>query len=146
MHRPLHHRTPAHRSPRQFESAASVGSARQDPRAAAEHDDEAAFVAGHAESPHVIAGIVPLPPRVPRAAAQLLERALFMRFEFADALDDWLNKEHDRLHGSSPFERLVEGDVLAVLRALSTVPLLADSSSSRLLPEGDDAPPLRLVG
>ena len=67
----------------------------------------------------VIAGIVPVPPTIPPALRDALERMMIVRFAGdIDRLDGWIHAGHPALRGASPFETLVEGDGAAVLRAL----------------------------
>ena len=84
---------------------------------AANDDTEAALL--DFDDGDVIAGIVPVPPAVPPALRDALERMMTLRFNGdADRLDRWLHADHRALHGASPFETLVAGDGAAVLRAL----------------------------
>lgn len=67
----------------------------------------------------VIAGIVPVPPGMPVAMRVALERMMNLRFAGnSDRLDEWLHADHPVLRGASPFETLVAGDGVGVLRAL----------------------------
>ena len=67
----------------------------------------------------VIAGIVPVPPSIPVAMRVALERMMTLRFASdSDRLDEWLHAGHPLLRGASPFETLVAGDGVGVLRAL----------------------------
>ena len=67
----------------------------------------------------VIAGIVPVPPSIPVAMRVALERMMTLRFAGdSDRLDEWLHADHPVLRGASPFETLVAGDGVGVLRAL----------------------------
>jgi hypothetical protein len=68
----------------------------------------------------VIAGIVPVPPTIPSAVRDALER-MMMTLRFGgdtDLLDRWLHADNPALGGASPFERLVAGDGVGVLRVL----------------------------
>lgn len=68
----------------------------------------------------VIADIVPVPPCIPAAMRVALERMIRLRFPASDSdrLDEWLHAGHPVLRGASPFETLVAGDGVGVLRAL----------------------------
>lgn len=67
----------------------------------------------------VIAGIVPVPPSIPVAMRVALERMMTLRFAGdSDRLDEWLHAGHPVLRGAAPFETLIAGDGLGVLRAL----------------------------
>ena len=67
----------------------------------------------------VIAGIVPVPPGIPVAMRVALERMMNLRFVGdSDRLHEWLHAGHPLLRGASPFETLVAGDGVGVLRAL----------------------------
>ena len=70
----------------------------------------------------VIADIVPVPPSIPVAMRVALERMISLRFPASDSdsdrLDEWLHAGHPSLRGASPFETLVAGDGVGVLRAL----------------------------
>ena len=65
----------------------------------------------------VIAGIVPVPPTIPEVRDQL-ERMMALRFGGdTDRLHAWIHADNPALCGASPFERLVAGDGVGVLRA-----------------------------
>lgn len=84
---------------------------------AASDDTEAALL--DFDDCDVIAGIVPVPPTIPAALCDALERMMLLRFAGdSDGLDQWLHAGHGALRGASPFETLVAGDGTAVLRAL----------------------------
>lgn len=70
-----------------------------------------------------IAGIVPVPSNIAPAMRCILERALLMRFEYAEDVDTWITSPNTRLDGAAPYERLLDGDGMAVLRALLSVPI-----------------------
>jgi hypothetical protein len=92
----------------------------------------------------LIAGVVPVPPSITPAMREALTRACHLRFSYLDELDTWLHAPHATLRGASPFEHLVDGDGLGVLRAL----LSPQCSSDRRRRRGADAaaqPDLRLV-
>lgn len=59
-----------------------------------------------------------VPPTIPAAVRSAITRALGHQFEFADELDEWLHAPNEGLAGATPFECVVDGDGLAVLRAL----------------------------
>lgn len=61
------------------------------------------------EECEVLADVVPVPLSIAPAMRDAFDRAMRRRFELADDLDDWIH---------SPFEPLVRGDGLAVLRAV----------------------------
>jgi hypothetical protein len=71
----------------------------------------------------VIAGVVPVPSTISVSTRGKIEREMLIRFEFAEDLDQWLHASHDKLHGAAPYERLIAGDGIAVLRALLGVPI-----------------------
>lgn len=87
-------------------------------------EDAAAQAALEAEllqepEPAVIAGIIPVPPSVTPAMRAALERAMTLKYgDDVESLDAWIHAPHPNLTGMSPFQRLVDGDGLAVLRAL----------------------------
>jgi hypothetical protein len=98
-----------------------------------------------------LAGIVPVPSHVTRAMRGILERALLMRFEFAEDVDAWMTGSNARLNGASPYERLLDGDGMAVLRALLSVPtnpqcLGADMDDTQHEAGLDGLLPMRWVG
>ena len=67
----------------------------------------------------VLAGIVPVPSSIPSAIRNALKRLILLRFRGdTDALDRFLHEDNAALQGASPFEVLVAGDGLGVLRAL----------------------------
>lgn len=91
-----------------------------------------------------LASIIPMPDSIPAVIRATITTAIAQRFTFADELDDWLHAPHDALDGDSPFERIVDGDGIAVLMALAQGrghggigALVADLQRS--------PPPLRLV-
>ena len=65
--------------------------------------------------------IVPMPPSIPVAIRAAITRAVGEQFEGAEDLDTWLHSPHALLGGATPFERVVEGDGAAVLRAVGVV-------------------------
>lgn len=98
-----------------------------------------------------LAGIVPVPPHITPAMRGILERALLMRFEFAEEVDTWIASSNTRLDGAAPYERLLEGDGMAVLRALLTVPInphcaAADIGDAHHEPDLEGPVPMRRVG
>lgn len=67
----------------------------------------------------IIAGIVPVPTCIPSGVRDALERMMLLRFSGnSDKLDCWLHEDHSALNNASPFEALIAGDGLGVLRAL----------------------------
>lgn len=91
-----------------------------------------------------VASIIPMPDTIPAVIRATITTAIAQRFTFADELDDWLHAPHDALAGDTPFERIVDGDGIAVLMALvqgrghgGIDALIADLQRS--------SPPLRLV-
>jgi hypothetical protein len=62
--------------------------------------------------------IIPMPPSISTPVRVAITKALIEKFEFIDTLDEWLHAPNDVLDGVTPFERIVEGDGLAILRAL----------------------------
>lgn len=80
---------------------------------AANDDTETALLAF--DDGDVIAGIVPVPPSIPAAMRDALERMMQLQ---GDRLDQWMHADHPALRGATPFETLVAGDGAAVLRAL----------------------------
>jgi hypothetical protein len=87
-------------------------------RDSASNDDTEEALLDFNES-DVIAGIVPVPPSIPAAMRDALERMMVLRFAGDSArLDRWLHADHPALRGASPFDTLVAGDGSAVLRAL----------------------------
>lgn len=67
----------------------------------------------------VIAGIVPVPPTIPAGLRLALDQAMDHKFHGdTDLLNQWLHADHPALRGASPFETLVAGDGVGVLRAL----------------------------
>lgn len=70
-----------------------------------------------------IASIIPMPRTIPADLQAAITLALSGRFEFYDdELDAWLHTPNDALGGASPFDRLVDGDGVAVLLALADQP------------------------
>lgn len=61
---------------------------------------------------------IAMPPTIPVPIRAAITKAAGQRFTFAAELDEWLHAPHDGLHGRTPFERLVDGDGVAVLVAL----------------------------
>ena len=90
----------------------------------------------------VIADIVPVPPSVPPALRDALDRA--MRVLGTD-LDQWLHEGHPALRGASPFEALVAGDAIGVLRALLRDGNRIPGRRTRMAPEEHRPTHLRLV-
>lgn len=67
----------------------------------------------------VIARIVPVPPSISPALRHAIERLISLKFGAeCNRLDRWLHADHAALRGASPFETLVAGDGVGVLRAL----------------------------
>ena len=67
----------------------------------------------------VIAGIVPAPLTIPSGVRDELQRMLTVKFGGdTDRLDRWIHADNPALCGASPFERLVAGDGVGVLRTL----------------------------
>jgi Protein of unknown function (DUF2384) len=67
----------------------------------------------------VIADIVPVPPSIPGGIRDALAKGFALRFNGnAEQLHRWLHEAHPALRGASPFETLVAGDGVGVLRAL----------------------------
>lgn len=62
--------------------------------------------------------IIPMPDTIPALVRATIAVSLCDRFEFADELDLWIHASNDALGGDTPFERIVDGDGIAVLRAL----------------------------
>ena len=65
-----------------------------------------------------VAAIIPMPPSIPRIVRAAITVTVARRFEFAEDLDAWLHAPNAVLGGATPFERIVDGDGIAVLRAL----------------------------
>lgn len=65
-----------------------------------------------------MAEIIPMPARISPTLRSAIVRALEKTFEFGDAMDEWLHTSNPELRGQTPFERVVAGDGLGVLRAL----------------------------
>ena len=66
-----------------------------------------------------LASIIPMPETIPAVIRATITTAIAERFEFSEDLDAWLHAPHDALAGDTPFERIVEGDGIAVLVALA---------------------------
>ena len=62
--------------------------------------------------------IIPMPPSIAAPIRAAISKALAHRFEFADELDRWLHAAHGLLGGATPFEYVVAGEGMAVLRVL----------------------------
>ena len=98
-----------------------------------------------------LVGIVPLPSHITPAMRGVLERALLLRFEYAEDVDAWKTASNARLGGAAPYERLLEGDGLAVLRALVSVPMNPKCTGADLDDGGhevglEEPVPMRRVG
>jgi hypothetical protein len=65
----------------------------------------------------VIAEIVPLPPSISHTTRVSLDRAFLLRFTDLYELHEWLHASNHALRGATPYERLMDGDGLDVLRA-----------------------------
>ena len=65
-----------------------------------------------------MAEIIPMPAGISPIVRSAIVRALGKAFEFGDAMDEWLHAPNAELRGKTPFERVVAGDGLSVLRAL----------------------------
>lgn len=59
-----------------------------------------------------------MPASIALSVREALSAALVQVFAYADELDAWLHAQHPALDGASPFERLIEGDGVDVLRVL----------------------------
>lgn len=62
--------------------------------------------------------LVPMPPTIPAAVRRTLTALLARRFAYYGDLDAWLHAPHPALGADTPFERIVDGEGVAVLRAL----------------------------
>ena len=91
-----------------------------------------------------IASIIPMPASIAAPIRSAISGELARRFEFADELDGWLHAAHARLGGATPFERVVAGDGLAVLRALVEGADVIPSEVAALLAQ-HPTPVLKLV-
>lgn len=91
-----------------------------------------------------IASIIPMPDSISVPVRALISKELAHRFEFADELDRWLHAAHDRLGGATPFECVVAGDGIAVLRTLLDGADGIPSEIARLLAQ-HPTPALKLV-
>ena len=66
-----------------------------------------------------MAELIPMPRGISPIVRSAVVRALGKAFEFGDAMDEWLHAPNAELRGETPFERVVAGDGLGVLRALA---------------------------
>lgn len=74
--------------------------------------------------------IIPMPATIPAPVRASISHALGASFTYADDLDAWVHAPHAALHGATPFETIVAGDGIAVLRALSSIESTAHTSGS----------------
>ena len=98
------------------------------------------------DEPALIAGVIPVPPSISTAMQTVLERAMLARFDQVTELHEWMNASHPSLHGAAPFERLLDGNAMAVLRALIKEPLIIDLMADTSDAEGNERARLDLVG
>jgi len=62
--------------------------------------------------------VVPMPPTIPLGVRHALTKLFIRRFTYYRELDLWLHLPHPALRGRTPYERIVDGDGVSVLRAL----------------------------
>jgi len=62
--------------------------------------------------------LVPMPPAISAGVRRTLTATFARRFVRYRDLDAWLHTPHPALGGDTPFERIVDGDGISVLRAL----------------------------
>lgn len=72
-----------------------------------------------------LASLVPMPATIHPAVREAINAVLAERFECADSLSEWLESPNDVLSGAVPFDCIIDGDGLAVLRALGATEELA---------------------
>lgn len=91
-----------------------------------------------------IESLVPMPNSIAARTRAAITQLIGRRFTYAEDLDDWLHAPNVRLHGVTPFERMVAGDGTSVLHALADGVLSAEIAE--LLKLAKPAKPgLRLV-
>lgn len=88
--------------------------------------------------------IIPMPPTIPTVVRATLTQTLCERFESVDDLDLWLQASNEALAGDSPFERIIAGDGIAVLRALSASAPTVEAHDVGSAVAGHE-PPLKVV-
>jgi hypothetical protein len=90
-----------------------------------------------------MASLIAMPRSIPAATRARITSLAGERFEHSEHLDAWLHAPNDQLDGETPFDRIIEGDGAAVLRALrsngSDLDVQAGAATE------DQQPTLRLV-
>lgn len=90
-----------------------------------------------------IASIIPMSPAIPDGTRAEITRRIGEKFEYSDQLDAWLHAPHAQLEGDTPFDRVVQGDGMAVLRVLRAEEGALDVQGPA--GSGHQPPTLRLV-